>query len=97
MEMKQKRVTVFSTDQNQDAPIFVALNGRQMYVPQGVQVEMDEGLIEVLQNAVERLPGKDNMKGTVMPRFHVTVHGDSEKDTKEKLNVEAKRPPANLK
>lgn len=94
---KKKRVTVFSTDQNQEAPIFVALNGRQMYVPQGEEVEMDEGLIEVLQNAVERLPGKEHMKGSIVPRFHVTIHGDSEKTVKSMENVEAKRPPANLK
>ena len=94
---KKKRVTVFSTDQNQEAPIFVALNGRQRYVPQGEEVEMDEGLIEVLQNAVERLPGKEHMKGSIVPRFHVTIHGDSEKVAKSMENVEAKRPPANLK
>ncbi len=52
---KKRRVTVFSTDQNQDAPIFVALMDGRLYVPQGQEVEMDEGLIEVLQNAVERL------------------------------------------
>lgn len=95
--MEKKRVTVFSSDQNQEAPIFVALNGRQMYVPQGVEVEMDEGLIQVLQSAVERLPGSDNSKDVVMPRFHVTVHGDSERVAKNIESVEAKRPPANLK
>ena len=94
---KKRRVTVFSTDQNQDAPIFVALNGRQMYVPQGQEVEMEEGLIEVLQNAVERLPGKEHMRGSVVPRFHVTVHGDAEKVLKESEHAESKRPPANLK
>lgn len=94
---KKKRVTVFSTDQNQDAPIFVALNGRQMYVPQGEETELDEGLIEVLQNAVERLPGNDHRKGSIVPRFHVTIHGDAEKTVKSAENVEAKRPPANLK
>jgi hypothetical protein len=55
MMEKKRRVTVFSTDQNQDAPIFVALMDGRLYVPQGQEVEMDEGLIEVLQNAVERL------------------------------------------
>jgi len=94
---KKKRVTVFSTDQNQDAPIFVALNGRQMYVQQGKEVEMEEGLIEVLQNAVERLPGKDHMKGSIMPRFNVTIHGDAEKEARSSDVIEPKRPSANLK
>jgi len=94
---KKKRVTVFSTDQNQEAPIFVALNGRQMYVPQGKEVEMDEGLIEVLQTAVERLPGNEHRKGSIVPRFHVTIHGDAEKTVKNSESVEAKRPPDKLK
>ena len=94
---KKKRVTVFSTDQNQDAPIFVALNGRQMYVQQGQEVEMDEGLIEVLQNAVERLPGKDHMKGSIVPRFLVTIHGDAEKTVKKDDTVKPERPSDKLK
>jgi hypothetical protein len=37
------------------------------------------------------------MRGSVVPRFHVTVHGDAEKVLKEPEHAESKRPPANLK
>lgn len=79
MASKLKRATIFSTDQNVESPVFVAFNGKQMYVPQGVEVELDEDLIGVLQGAIDRVPSKLGNRADVKPRFHVTVHGDVEK------------------
>jgi len=79
MANKMKRATIFSTDQNVESPVFVAFNGKQMYVPQGVEVEIDEDLITVLQTAIDSVPSKYGQRADIKPRFHVTVHGDVEK------------------
>ncbi len=92
----KKRVTVFATDQNTDSPVFVAYNGKQLYIQQGVETELDEGFINALHSAVERLPGKHGSPTQAAPRFHVTVHGDAERP-KKLSEVDSKAPTDKLK
>lgn len=90
---KMKRITVFSTDQNVESPVFVAYNGKQMYIKQAVEQEVDEDLILALESAIDRVPSRLGNRAEVKPRFHVTVHGDVEKPkTPAKVNAKDSLP-----
>lgn len=87
---KSFRCIVYATGQDSKSKIFVAFNGRQMFIPQGEEVVLPECLINVLREAIERVPGKPGLEASASPRFVVDVRGENERpqnitDVKGKL------------
>ncbi len=89
---KSYRCIVYATGQDNKSRIFVAFNGRQMFIPQNQEVVLPECLITVLRDAIERVPsGKPGLDATASPRFVVDVRGEVERP-KAITEVEGKLP-----
>lgn len=68
---KKKRCVVYSTDQNTQSKIFVSLNGKQLYLPQGEMIELESAFINLLRGAVEQIPATSGGAAELRPRFVV--------------------------
>jgi len=69
-----QRVTVYAVDPDpnaKEAPIFVAVNGRQFYIQPGAEVEIPESFVKALNNAV--IGDESRNPRSMRPQFIVNV------------------------
>lgn len=89
---------VNGTDEERKLPIFVAHNGRELFIKPGVEVDLPIEFVKALNAAVEVYPDETGQNFGVRsnPRFHVQVV-DFEDAATTLSATEAKEPSAFVK
>lgn len=90
---------VNGTDEERRLPIFVAHNGRELFIKPGVEVDLPIEFVKALNAAVEVYPDEtgQNFGVRTNPRFHVQLMDFDEVGSSPMASAEAKEPGAFVK
>lgn len=89
---------VNGTDEERRLPIFVAHNGRELFIKPGVEVDLPVEFVKALNAAVEVYPDDtgQNFGARTNPRFHVQIV-DFDEAVSPITSAEAKEPGSFVK
>lgn len=74
-------------------PIYVSVNGKEVYIKPNVKVYLSKAQIAVLEAAIEELPRVGDKPAQVKPRFMVQyLLDEAEEDTEVKAEVSKDLP-----